>query len=174
MTKATTRRNWLLAGVAAVAALAGVEFATRRFSTQEASPEALKQFWSTEFDTPSGEKLSFQSLQGKPLVLNFWATWCPPCVEEMPLLERFYQQNAANGWQVVGVAIDQPSQVKRFLGQNSISYPIALGGLGGTDLLKSLGNEQGALPFTVVLDAQGTVKMQKLGKLSEKEINSWL
>ncbi len=174
MTKATTRRNWLLAGVAAVAALAGVEFATRRFSTQEASLEALKQLWSTEFDTPSGEKLSFQSLQGKPLVLNFWATWCPPCVEEMPLLERFYQQNAANGWQVVGVAIDQPSQVKRFLGQNSISYPIALGGLGGTDLLKSLGNEQGALPFTVVLDAQGTVKMQKLGKLSEKEINSWL
>lgn len=174
MTKATTRRNWLLAGVAAVAALAGVEFATRRFSTQEASPEALKQLWSTEFDTPSGEKLSFQSLQGKPLVLNFWATWCPPCVEEMPLLERFYQQNAVNGWQVVGVAIDQPSQVKRFLGQNSISYPIALGGLGGTDLLKSLGNEQGALPFTVVLDAQGTVKMQKLGKLSEKEINSWL
>ena len=174
MTKATTRRNWLLAGVAAVAALAGVEFATRRFSTQEASLEALKQLWSTEFDTPSGEKLSFQSLQGKPLVLNFWATWCPPCVEEMPLLERFYQQNAANGWQVVGVAIDQPSQVKRFLGQNSISYPIALGGLGGTDLLKSLGNEQGALPFTVVLDEQGTVKMQKLGKLSEKEINSWL
>jgi len=89
-------------------------------------------------------------------------------------LERFYQQHAANGWQVVGVAIDQPSQVKRFLGQNSISYPIALGGLGGTDLLKSLGNEQAALPFTVVLDAQGTVKMQKLGKLSEKEINSWL
>jgi len=174
MTKATTRRNWLLAGVAAVAALAGVEFATRRFFTQEASPEALKQLWRTEFDTPSGEKLSFQSLQGKPLVLNFWATWCPPCVEEMPLLERFYQQNAANGWQVVGVAIDQPSQVKRFLGQNSISYPIALGGLGGTDLLKSLGNEQAALPFTVVLDAQGTVKMQKLGKLTEKEINSWL
>ena len=61
MTKATTRRNWLLAGVAAVAALAGVEFATRRFSTQEASPEALKQLWSTEFDTPNGEKLSKQS-----------------------------------------------------------------------------------------------------------------
>jgi len=174
MTKATTRRNWLLAGVAAVAALAGVEFATRRFSTQEASAEALKQLWTVEFEMPNGEKLAFQSLQGKPLVLNFWATWCPPCVEEMPLLERFYQQHAANGWQVVGVAIDQPSQVKRFLGQNSISYPIALGGLGGTDLLKSLGNEQGALPFTVVLDAQGAVKMQKLGKLSEKEINSWL
>ncbi len=174
MTNNVKRRTWLVGAMAAFAALAGVGVALRRFSTQDISPEAFQQLWGSEFQTPQGNALQFQSLQGKPLVLNFWATWCPPCVEEMPLLERFYQENAAKGWQVVGVAIDQPSQVRRFLTQNSISYPIALGGLDGTDLLKSLGNAQGALPFTLVLDAQGAIKMQKLGKLSEKEINSWL
>ena len=173
MTKATTRRNWLLAGVAAVAALAGVEFATRRFSTQEASPEALKQLWSTEFDTPSGEKLSFQSLQGKPLVLNFWATWCPPCVEEMPLLDRFFQQNSSKGWQVIGLAIDQPTPVRRFLGQSPVSYPIGLAGFGGTELGQLLGNVEGSLPFTVVLTPLGALKYRKVGKLSEVDLRNW-
>jgi thiol-disulfide isomerase/thioredoxin len=174
MANKATRRTWLLGGLAAFAGLAGLGVGLRRFSTQDISPQAFRQLWSAQFQTPAGETLLFENLQGKPLVLNFWATWCPPCVEEMPLLERFYQENAAKGWQVVGVAIDQPSQVRRFLTQNSISYPIALGGLEGADLLKSLGNEQGALPFTLVLEAQGTIKMQKLGKLSEKEISSWL
>ena len=177
--KSFRRRFWVI-GALGLAAGVSTGLWSRRPSASGASSASssgaaeVLALWALTLETPSGTPLSLSSFKGRPLLVNFWATWCPPCVEEMPLLERFYQQNAANGWQVVGVAIDQPSQVKRFLGQNSISYPIALGGLGGTDLLKSLGNAQAALPFTVVLDAQGTVKMQKLGKLTEKEINSWL
>jgi thiol-disulfide isomerase/thioredoxin len=134
----------------------------------------LNTVWTAEFDTPKGETLKLADFRGKPLVLNFWATWCPPCVEEMPLLDAFFRQNSANGWQVIGLAIDQPSLVRRFMGQFPVDYPIALGGMNGSELGRLLGNAQGGLPFTVVFDAAGNVKVQKLGKLSADEIKSWV
>jgi len=114
-----------------------------------------------------------QNLQGRPLVINFWATWCAPCVEEMPLLDIFFRQNVAKGWQMVGLAIDQPSRVRQYLSQNAISYPIGLAGMAGTELGRLLGNEVGGLPFTVVLDGKGSLIQRKLGKLSAQEIQAW-
>ena len=168
-----SRRHALYAGVATVAAAAGVSVALRRHASEAVTPDALQAVWASEFDTPKGETLKLADFRGKPLVLNFWATWCPPCVEEMPLLDAFFRQNSANGWQVVGLAIDQPSLVKRFMGQFPVDYPIALGGMNGSELGRLLGNAQGGLPFTVVFDAAGNVKVQKLGKLSADEIKSW-
>lgn len=168
-----SRRHALYAGVATVAAAAGVSVALRRHASEVVTPDAMKAVWASEFDTPKGETLKLADFRGKPLVLNFWATWCPPCVEEMPLLDAFFRQNSANGWQVIGLAIDQPSLVKRFMGQFPVDYPIALGGMNGSELGRLLGNAQGGLPFTVVFDAAGNVKVQKLGKLSADEIKSW-
>jgi thiol-disulfide isomerase/thioredoxin len=113
------------------------------------------------------------AFKGRPLVINFWATWCAPCVEEMPLLDVFYRENKGKNWQMIGIAIDQPSSVRRFLGQYPVSYPIALGGLQGTEWGKALGNAQGGLPFTVVLNANGDMIAQYLGKLKEDQIKSW-
>ena len=168
-----SRRHALYAGVATVAAAAGVGVALRRHASEAVTPDALQAVWASEFDTLKGETLKLADFRGKPLVLNFWATWCPPCVEEMPLLDAFFRQNSANGWQVIGLAIDQPSLVKRFMGQFPVDYPIALGGMNGSELGRLLGNAQGGLPFTVVFDAAGNVKVQKLGKLSADEIKSW-
>jgi thiol-disulfide isomerase/thioredoxin len=169
-----SRRHALYAGVATLAAAAGVTVAWRRHATQAVPQEDLNTVWTAEFDTPKGETLKLADFRGKPLVLNFWATWCPPCVEEMPLLDAFFRQNSANGWQVIGLAIDQPSLVRRFMGQFPVDYPIALGGMNGSELGRLLGNAQGGLPFTVVFDAAGNVKVQKLGKLSADEIKSWV
>ena len=169
-----TSRRGLLWGVAAAAAAAGLGLAAWRGGLygRRAAPVAPG-WWDTQWDAPQGEPLSVATFKGRPLVINFWATWCAPCVEEMPLLDAFYRENKEKGWQMIGIAIDQPSSVRRFLGQYPVSYPIALGGLQGTEWGKALGNVQGGLPFTVVLNANGDMIGQYLGKLKEDQFKSW-
>ena len=167
-------RRGLLWGVAAAAALAGLGLAAWRgglFGRRNAP--VAPGWWDTHWDAPQGEPVSLATFKGRPLVINFWATWCAPCVEEMPLLDAFYRENKAKNWQMIGIAIDQPSSVRRFLTQYPVSYPIALGGLQGTEWGKALGNAQGGLPFTVVLNANGDMIGQYLGKLKEDQIKSW-
>lgn len=167
------RRRLLMGGVAALAALGGAGLAWRRIQPGAtlSGPEAA--LWALKLETPTGTPLAMASFRGKPLVVNFWATWCPPCVEELPLLDRFYRENAAKGWQVVGMAIDQPSAVRNFLQKTPVVFPIGMAGLGGTDLVKSLGNLTGGLPFTVVLGSEGVVLHRKMGQLSTTDLQMW-
>jgi thiol-disulfide isomerase/thioredoxin len=143
-------------------------------SANRLAPAVEQLLWTSRFDQPDGTPLALETLRGRPLVINFWATWCPPCVEEMPLLDGFYQQNSPKGWQVVGIAIDQPSAVRRFLAAQPVHYPIALGGLNGNHLGRQLGNESGSLPYTLVLGASGHVMQQKLGRLDPQDLQKWI
>ncbi|MBY0409678.1 MAG: TlpA family protein disulfide reductase, partial [Burkholderiaceae bacterium] len=126
-----------------------------------------------EFDNPLGGVVSLASMAGKPLLLNFWATWCPPCVHELPMLNTFYRENSSKGWQTLGLAIDQPSAVNKFLARMPLDFPVGLAGLGGTDLGRSLGNLTGGLPFTVVFGADGKVLHRKMGQVSEQDLQAW-
>lgn len=165
------RRRILYAGVATAAALGGASVAWWKFQPHATAADAA--LWGLTFDTPSGEKLTMQSLRGKPLLVNFWATWCAPCVEEMPLLDRFYRENSGKSWQVLGLAIDQVEPVNRFLKKAPVSYPVGMAGLQGTDLGRSLGNSVGGLPFTVVFGAAGTVLHRKIGQLTAADLQQW-
>ncbi|MDM0011212.1 TlpA disulfide reductase family protein [Variovorax sp. J22P168] len=172
----STRRTWLYAGVATVAGLAGAGGAWWRQHPEGSAPTGERldaAFWAQRFERPEGGEIVFAELRGKPLLLNFWATWCPPCVEEMPMINAFYREVAANGWQVVGLAIDQPSAVRKFLGRTPVGYPIGLAGLAGTDMVKQMGNAAGGLPFTVVVDAAGGVMARKMGKLDAADLQAW-
>ena len=174
MSSSPTRRRLLYGGVAVAAAAAGLGGAWWRERGSGAKGEALDAaFWAQRFERPEGGELVFADLRGKPLLLNFWATWCPPCVEEMPMIDRFFRENGGNGWQVIGLAIDQPSAVRKFLQKTPVSYPTGLAGLQGTELVKSLGNTAGGLPFTLVLNGSGTVAARKMGKLEPADLDTW-
>jgi thiol-disulfide isomerase/thioredoxin len=163
------RRRWLLAGsVAAVGVGAGVGVALWQGGT--AKPDA---FWSLAFDRPDGTRLALADFRGTPLLLNFWATWCPPCVREMPALDRFARAHAARGWRVLGLAVDKSEPVREFLARTPVSYPIALAGFAGIELTRQLGNDGGGLPFTVVFDRRGGVRERHAGEVRPDQLEAW-
>jgi thiol-disulfide isomerase/thioredoxin len=164
------RRLWLAGSVAAVA---GAGLAWWRLEPRAALPGADHAFWAQRFETVTADSLNMGDFRGKPLLVNFWATWCPPCVEELPLIDAFWRENQASGFQVVALAIDQPSAVRRFLTRQPLGFPVGLAGLGGTELAKSLGNAAGGLPFSVFFNADGSIWQQKLGQLSTDDLSRW-
>ena len=169
-----SRRRWMVAGFGVAAGLAGALTAWQKFQPHGVKDEVVQGFWLQEFEKPEGGTLVMNELRGKPLIINFWATWCPPCIEELPLIDAFFNQNKAKSLQVVGLAVDQPSMVRRYLTQKPLSFPIGLAGLNGTELGRSLGNTQSVLPFSVIFDAKGRLLAQKAGKLDQSDLDAWL
>jgi thiol-disulfide isomerase/thioredoxin len=165
------RRTLVLGGAGLLAAAAGAVVSWRRWTPSPLADDALNGFWSAAFDSPQGDRSWVMAdFRGKPLLLNFWATWCPPCVEEMPLLDTFYQQQKDRGWQVLGLAVDQAPAVQKFLQRLPVSFSIGMAGLAGVDLSRALGNATGGLPFTVVFSPEGEVAHRQIGKLTSVDL----
>lgn len=165
------RRRGLVASVALSAGAAGAlwQFGRQRDDTASASGPP----WDLRFATPQGGELQMATLLGRPLVLNFWATWCPPCIKELPDLDRFHRAWSPQGWQVVGLAVDNAQPVKAYLERQPLGFAVGLAGLEGSALSRQLGNEQGALPFTAVFDRSGRLIHRKLGQTSFDELVGW-
>lgn len=107
-------------------------------------------------------------------LVNFWASWCAPCREEMPIFQTMYQQHRNMGFQVIGVAIDSPSKTQSMLDSMGITYPILYAEQTGMQLMESVGNANGLLPYTLLLDDTGTVLEQKLGTVHAQDIQAWI
>ncbi len=165
------RRSLLIGGVGAVAAAAGVGGSL--WQSRRGKVQADPAFWALRFERPEGGELVLASLSGHPLLVNFWATWCAPCVKEMPLLDQFHQAQRSRGLNVIGLAVDSPTPVREFLARRAVSFPIGLAGLDGVELARTLGNDSGALPFSVLFSADGAVLTRKLGALHEEELADW-
>ena len=169
-----SRRTALVLGVAAgVATGAGTAVRLWRPRPADDNEPAAVDVWSLTFDGIAGDAVSMAGLRGKPLLLNFWATWCGPCVVEMPLLDRFARERGPAGWQVLALAIDQPDPVRRFVAERNLRLPVALAGPVGLDLSRQLGNRHGGLPFTATFDSSGAEAAQHLGPVDATLLSAW-
>jgi len=171
----STTKNLLLL-IAAVLALAGGYWLAQALRP-EPGIAAAKTYGGGElinFTLPelNGKPHSLEEWRGKIIVLNFWATWCPPCREEIPLLIALQKKRAAEGLQVVSVAIDNETAVRPYRQSAGINYPVLMGGDEALDLVARYGNNMGALPFTVIIDRGGAIVARKLGAFTRNELES--
>jgi len=121
-----------------------------------------------------GKDTPLAQWKGKVVVVNFWATWCVPCREEMPEFVKAQEELGGRGVQFVGIAIDQPDKVDAFAKELNLNYPALIGGFGAIELSKTLGNRLGALPFTVIVDRSGRISNTQLGRLKDPELRAIL
>lgn len=161
------RFAFLVLGVGALAAAAGFWMHSARIAPGKVPLERL---WSAEFKDISGQTIKMSSLKGQPMVLNFWATWCGPCVEEMPDFQRAGQTTEGRKVKIVGIGIDYVKNMKPFAEKNGISYLLLESGAQGLDIVKALGNTAGVLPFTLIIDRTGTVVSRKIGRMDYAEL----
>src|SRR5512134_1729466 len=123
---------------------------------------------------PSGKEVALAQWRGKVLVVNFWATWCTPCREEMPEFVAAQRELGDRGLQFVGIAIDEPDKVRQYAKEIGLNYPALIGGYGAIELSRTLGNRVGALPFTVILDRSGRIVHTQLGPLRDAKLRGIL
>ena len=171
------RSKALLAGItaAAIALVVGAYVATMARPTEpQLTDGAVAQLFATRLADSNGKSQAIAQWQGKTLVINFWATWCPPCRDEMPEFSRLHTKYAANGVQFIGIAVDTADNVGRFSQQHAVSYPLLIGGTPGTELSRQLGNASLALPYTVVVGPAGDARLARLGRVAERELDALL
>ncbi|OZI77472.1 TlpA family protein disulfide reductase [Bordetella genomosp. 12] len=165
------RRLFVCAGAVAVAAAAGGFIYTR--SARQAPPpavpppavppDALASLLALSLPDLDGKPQALSQWRGQPMVINFWATWCAPCVKEMPELDEL--QKKAGKVKFVGIGVDTADNMRRFVAKVPVSYPLLVMGAGAVDMLRGLGNPAGGLPFTLVLNADGSIKQKILGQI---------
>jgi thiol-disulfide isomerase/thioredoxin len=171
----TNQNKVLLIFIAIAAFSMGIAFNTP--STQPVSQAAAllsAKLETSDARTGASGVASVEDKLTKLTLINFWATWCTPCREEMPLFEAMYRLHRSDGFSVIGVAIDNPSRSQPFLDSMDISYPIVYAEQTGMQLLEKTGNPQGLLPYSLLLDKDGIVLDQVLGKIDEAQIQAWL
>ena len=122
------------------------------------------------------QSTTIKSKLGDLTVVNFWATWCTPCREEMPMFEAVYSamQDSPKSFQIIGVTIDSTDKALPMLDSMAITYPVVFAELTGNELMATVGNPQGFLPFTVVLDKEGRLLEQKVGRVHEDDVTRWI
>jgi thiol-disulfide isomerase/thioredoxin len=165
------RRDALILGGAGLAA-AAAGAVVGAFTLQAGSGAA--DLLAARFQDLDGRSRRLIDWKGRALLCNFWATWCAPCREEIPLLVAAKQKSQSSRIELVGIAIDSVDKIREFSANYKINYPVLVGGAETIGLLRSLGNRAGALPYTLVLDANGAILQRHLGALTEADLRQVL
>jgi thiol-disulfide isomerase/thioredoxin len=170
--RGVSRRSFVVAAAAvgAVALAAGVVL----FRGRDARARDGAAVLAMVLPDLDGRDTSLAQWRGKVLVVNFWATWCAPCREEMPQFVAVQSRDGPKGVQFVGIAVDQVDKVRDYVKEIGVNYPVLIGGFGAIELSKALGNELAALPFTIVLGRNGDVAHTQLGQLKPAQLDALL
>ena len=168
------RRRWWLAAAGASALAAGVGAALWQRSPPPSSRPDASPLLAISLPDDEGTQQALSQWRGKVLFVNFWATWCAPCREEMPLFVKAQASHGGRGLQFVGIAVDEAAKVKQFAAEIGLNYPSLIGGYGAMELSRSLGNTIMALPFTVALDRSGAIVWRHLGPIKASQLDRML
>lgn len=168
------QKKWFYLAPLALAALAaGIWLAQTRYAPH-APAVPTEALWQLSFPDERGQRQALSQWRGQVLVLNFWASWCAPCREEMPYFVALRSQFRPSGVEFVGIAIDSPANVAQFLQRQPVNYPILIGEGAAHSLARQLGNASGALPYTIVLDRDGSIVLSHLGRLPRATLENAL
>ena len=136
------------------------------------APASAANLYTQSLNDLAGKPQSLAQWKGKPLLVNFWASWCAPCVQEMPELSELAARDGGKHFNVIGIGIDSPANLNEFVKKTKVAYPLYVGGMSGTDLSRELGNTHGGLPFTVLIGPDGQVRKTYLGRLKFEELRA--
>lgn len=166
------KNSVIFLAVAAFAIAIGVFAGVRKHEPAAAGEAGTAKLFAQVLKDPTGKPQDLAQFKGRPLVVNFWATWCAPCVQEMPELSALQTELASSKVRIVGIGIDSPSNIAEFAAKYNISYPLLVAGMEGSELSRQLGNQAGGLPFTVLVGADGQVRKAYLGRLKMDELRA--
>lgn len=155
---------------ALISAATGIYLGIQHTTPAQAETSAATHFFAQTLTDANGQAQQMTQWKNKALVINFWATWCPPCVDEMPELSALQKEIQSKNIQIIGIGIDSTSNIAQFSAKHNIAYPLYAGGMSGTDLSRQFGNAAGGLPFTVLIDRHGLVKKTYLGRLKMEDL----
>ncbi|WP_310446067.1 TlpA disulfide reductase family protein [Thiobacillus sp.] len=159
--------------LAILALVAGIWLAQTRYAPQAPALPAAT-LWQLAYPDTQGRPQALSQWRGRVLVLNFWASWCAPCREEIPDFVALRAQYAAKGVEFVGIAVDNQANVAQFMQRQAVNYPILIGEGAANNLARQLGNPSGALPYTIVLDREGNIVLKHLGRLPRARLEAVL
>jgi thiol-disulfide isomerase/thioredoxin len=159
------KRNLMYGGIVILFISLGFYFGFKQFGVRPADRTASDSLFSHTFTDTDGRSQSLSQWRGKPLIINFWATWCAPCVEEMPELSALQAEIAPQNIHIIGIGVDSASNILQFSSKYKINYPLYTASMNGIDLSRQFGNRTGGLPFTVLLGSDGQIKKTYLGRL---------
>jgi thiol-disulfide isomerase/thioredoxin len=168
------KKQLLVIPLAVAAMAAGIWLGRTHYAPQPPDAPVVADFWQLGFTDTAGHVQQMAQWRGQVIVLNFWASWCAPCREEMPDFADLRMQFRRNGVEFVGIAIDSPERVAQFLRAQPVNYPILIGEGAASTLAQQLGNPGGALPYTVVLDRSGRIVLSHLGRLPRARLEAVL
>jgi peroxiredoxin len=170
-----SRRTLVAIGAVALAAGgAGIGTGIWRARAEARDLAGTRALFALTLPDAGGAQQVLSQWQGRPLIVNFWAPWCAPCVEEMPDLQTFRDQHRSGGLEVIGVGIDSATNIRQFRDEHKITLPLLVAGMGGSSLSDLLGNSAGVLPYTVLISPDGRVRGRKIGRVKPAELRAWL